>query len=132
MSSVTAFASALAAHVCAAVDASMAFCFFRDVETDQLLGTYAVKNFDERSSSGTSSSSVPQNPTFVQGRQEAGSLVDPQGPYEGADKGRASPEVRPPSAVVNDKARTQAQRSREGSLRSRFKSFGDKTSGYHD
>lgn len=129
MSSVTAFASALAAHVCATVDASMAFCFFRDVETDQLLGTYAVKSFDKGSRSGAPLS-VPQDPTFVQGRQKAGFSVDPQGPYEGAGKGRACPEICWPSALVNARTRPQAQGSREDSLRSRFKSFKGKTSGY--
>lgn len=43
MSSVTAFASALAANLCTAVDGSMAFCFVRDVETEQLLGAYAAR-----------------------------------------------------------------------------------------
>lgn len=44
MSNVTAFASALAANVCVAVDSSMAFCFVKDVETEQLLGAYASRH----------------------------------------------------------------------------------------
>ncbi|OEH79713.1 3 5 -cyclic nucleotide phosphodiesterase domain-containing protein [Cyclospora cayetanensis] len=43
MSSATAFASALAANLCVTLDASAAFCFMRDVETEQLLGAYAVR-----------------------------------------------------------------------------------------
>ncbi|CDJ29857.1 3', 5'-cyclic nucleotide phosphodiesterase domain-containing protein, putative [Eimeria mitis] len=43
MSSVTAFASALAANICVAVDGSAAFCFVRDVETEQLIGAYATR-----------------------------------------------------------------------------------------
>ena len=43
MSSVEAFASALAASLCVAMDGSMAFCFVRDVETEQLLGVYAAR-----------------------------------------------------------------------------------------
>lgn len=44
MSSVTAFASAIAASICEAVDASVAFCFVRDIETEQLLGCYAAQS----------------------------------------------------------------------------------------
>ncbi|CDJ43320.1 3', 5'-cyclic nucleotide phosphodiesterase domain-containing protein, putative [Eimeria tenella] len=44
MSNVTAFTSALAANVCVAVDSSMAFCFVKDVETEQLLGAYASRH----------------------------------------------------------------------------------------
>lgn len=42
-SSVTAFASALAANICVAADATLAFCFTRDVETEQLLGVYSAR-----------------------------------------------------------------------------------------
>ncbi|KAL8436084.1 hypothetical protein Efla_002074 [Eimeria flavescens] len=43
MSTVSGFASALAANICEAVDAPLAFCFARDIETEQFLGAYSAR-----------------------------------------------------------------------------------------
>ncbi|KAL8451609.1 hypothetical protein Emag_002652 [Eimeria magna] len=37
------FISAVAAHVCVATEASLAFCFVKDVETEQFIGAYCVR-----------------------------------------------------------------------------------------
>ncbi|KAL8272310.1 hypothetical protein Esti_003764 [Eimeria stiedai] len=42
-STVPGYISAVAAHVCVATEASLAFCFVKDVETEQFIGAYCVR-----------------------------------------------------------------------------------------